>query len=241
MTVVFVHGVPDTQRVWDELIAALGRTDVVALSLPGFGTPVPAGFGATKDEYATWLIGELEKIGGTIDLVAHDWGALLAYRAVSLRSDLVRSWAAGGAPLDPDYVWHDAAQAWQTPDLGEQVMELMSEAATADALSQAGLTRDQAARAARHIDRTMKDCILKLYRSATKVFDDWGADLQKVTAPGMVIFGAEDPYVQPKFAYRLGEHVRARRVVVLDRCGHWWESQRPDVVAAELKQFWSTL
>lgn len=241
MTVVMVHGVPDTHLVWGELKAALGRSDVVTLSLPGFGTGLPAGFGATKDEYAVWLIGELEKIGGPIDLVAHDWGALLAYRAVSLRSDLVRSWAAGGAPLDPDYVWHDAAQAWQTPEIGEQVMELMTEAATTDALSQAGLTRAQAARAAKYVDATMKACILKLYRSAARAFDDWGADLARVTAPGMVIFGADDPYVQSRFAYRLGERVRAQRVIVVPDCGHWWECQRPDFVAAELKRFWATL
>lgn len=241
MTVVMVHGVPDTHRVWDELAAALGRKDVVKLSLPGFGAAVPAGFGASKDDYAAWLIGELEKIGGEIDLVGHDWGALLSYRAVSLRSDLVRSWAAGGAPLDPDYVWHDAAQAWQTPAIGEQVMEMMSAPAMTDALAQAGLTRELAARAAGHVDATMKDCILKLYRSATRPFDDWGAGLADASAPGMVIFGAADPYVQPRFAYRLGERMRAQRVLVIKDCGHWWESQRPDFVAAELMRFWATL
>jgi hypothetical protein len=27
-----------------------------------------------------------------------------------------------GAPLDREYVWHQAARAWQTPSLGEKVM-----------------------------------------------------------------------------------------------------------------------
>ena len=47
VTVVFVHGVPETAAIWDPLIAALGRDDVVALSPPGFGAPVPEGFEAT--------------------------------------------------------------------------------------------------------------------------------------------------------------------------------------------------
>ena len=51
MPAVFVHGVPDTQRVWDGVISRLKRKDVVALSLPGFGCPVPAGFSATKEAY----------------------------------------------------------------------------------------------------------------------------------------------------------------------------------------------
>ena len=74
MSVVFVHGNPETASIWDPLIAELGRDDVVTLSPPGFGAPVPEGFGATADEYRDWLIGELEGIGGPIDLVGHDWG-----------------------------------------------------------------------------------------------------------------------------------------------------------------------
>jgi hypothetical protein len=41
-------GVPDIDAVWRPLRGALGRDDVVCLSPPGFGAPVPAGFGACK-------------------------------------------------------------------------------------------------------------------------------------------------------------------------------------------------
>jgi hypothetical protein len=41
---------------------------------------------------------------------------------VSVQPTAVRSWAAGAAPLDREYVWHQAARAWQTPGLGEKVM-----------------------------------------------------------------------------------------------------------------------
>jgi pimeloyl-ACP methyl ester carboxylesterase len=37
MLIVFVHGVPDTQRVWDVVVSRLEQKDVVTLSLPGFG------------------------------------------------------------------------------------------------------------------------------------------------------------------------------------------------------------
>jgi pimeloyl-ACP methyl ester carboxylesterase len=114
MPVIFVHGVPDTERVWRKVIARIERRDVVALRLPGFGCPVPPGFEATKEAYAGWPVEQIASHGQPVDLVGHDWGAILALRAASLRPDCVRSWATGGAPLDPDYVWHQAAQAWQT-------------------------------------------------------------------------------------------------------------------------------
>src|SRR5688500_11380650 len=73
MTVVFVHGVPETSALWNGVRAHLDG-DALAVGLPGFGTPRPAGFGATKDEYAQWLAGELRRLGGPVDLVGHDWG-----------------------------------------------------------------------------------------------------------------------------------------------------------------------
>lgn len=241
MTAVFVHGVPDTHRVWNEVIHHLKRTDVVALSLPGFGTPVPEGFDAGKEAYVAWLIAQLETFDEPVDIVGHDWGALLTYRAVSLRGDLIRTWAGGGAPLDADYVWHEAAQAWQTPELGEQMMAAMTPEAISPALAQVGLTPAQAEGVASHLDATMKDCILKLYRSAKTVGAEWEAGLAKITAPGLVIFGADDPYVDMKFALRLGEKTRAREVMIIEKCGHWWESQRPAEVAAALEEHWASV
>jgi len=96
-TVVLVHGNPETAAIWGPLTAALatrGHTDVVALSPPGFGAPVPDGFDPTMDNYADWLVGELETIQGTgteIDLVGHDWGAGHVYGALARRPDLVRT------------------------------------------------------------------------------------------------------------------------------------------------------
>jgi len=72
--VVLVHGNPETTAIWDPLLAALGRDDVETLSPPGFGAPVPEGFGATTDDYVAWLVGELEAKGAPVDLVGHDWG-----------------------------------------------------------------------------------------------------------------------------------------------------------------------
>ncbi len=41
MTVVLVHGNPETDAIWGPLVDALGRDDVVRLSPPGFGAPLP--------------------------------------------------------------------------------------------------------------------------------------------------------------------------------------------------------
>ena len=49
MPAIFVHGVPDTPRVWQKVISRLGQKDVTTLALPGFGVPPPEGFRPTKE------------------------------------------------------------------------------------------------------------------------------------------------------------------------------------------------
>ena len=119
MTVVLVHGNPETDAVWGPLIDALGRKDVVRLSPPGFGAPLPLAFPATYIAYRDWLVDELERIDEPVDLVGHDWGGLHVVNAVMHQPDLVRSWASDVVGLfDPDYEWHDMAQIFQTPEAG---------------------------------------------------------------------------------------------------------------------------
>ena len=238
MPAVFVHGVPDTQQVWNAVISCLGRKDAVTLSLPGFGCPLLEGFSATKEAYVDWLLGRLATLRGPIDLVGHDWGALLVVRAVSLRPDAVRRWAAGGAPLDREYVWHEAAKAWQTPGMGEKVMVALTPEVLAAALVAAGVPAADAAKTAAHVDPTMKQCILSLYRSAIHAGAEWEDDLRRVSAPGLVLWGEKDPYAAVEFGARLAQKTGAR-FVSFPACSHWWQLERPAEVAAELERHWA--
>jgi pimeloyl-ACP methyl ester carboxylesterase len=238
MPAVFVHGVPDTRQVWDAVIARLDRKDVVTLSLPGFGCPLPDGFGATKEEYVDWLLAELAALPEPIDLVGHDWGGLLVVRAVSVRPGAVRSWAAGAAPLDREYVWHQAAQAWQTPGKGEKVMAGMTAETLQAALVAAGVPAADAAKAGGKLDAIMKQSILNLYRSAVNAGVEWEDELRRVSAPGLILWGEKDPYASVGFGARLAQKTRAR-FVAFAGCSHWWQLERPAEVADELERHWA--
>ncbi len=218
MPAFLVHGVPDTPHLWDLIRSHLKRDDIIAPNLPGFAAPVADGFGSTMDEYVSWLIARIEEVGEPVDLVGHDWGSLLSQRIVSLRPDLIRTWAVGAAALDETYVWHDMAKAWQTAGVGEQVMKGFTPDAMAAALSQQGVEEVAARETASRIDETMKASILALYRSAVNVGTDWPA-LANRDLPGLVIWGGDDPYVASSFAARLGERTGAK-VVVLEGCAH---------------------
>lgn len=238
MPAVLVHGVPDTKHLWDDVISQLSREDVTAVSLPNFAAPAPEGFGSTKEEYVDWLIGEVEAIGEPVDIVGHDWGALLTERLVAVRPDLVKSWAAGGAAIDEGYTWHPAAQMWQTPGMGEQFMDGMTPDAMVAALTPEGVPEAHARAAAERIDDAMKAAILALYRSAVNYMKEWHADVEKMPSPGLLIWGKDDPYMQMEFAEKMAKRSGAR-LVVFEDCRHWWPLQRPKETAEALEQFWA--
>lgn len=240
MPAVFVHGVPETERLWDAVRSALTRKDTVAVSLPGFGCDTPAGFGAKKEEYLAWLVAEVERSGEPVDIVGHDWGALLVERLVCVRPDLVRTWAAGGGAIDESYVWHPMARMWQTPGLGEQVMAGMTPDLLATALVNEGVPEDAARAVTSRVDDRMKRCILPLYRSALEVGKEWGPDLDQVQRPGLLIWGANDPYMGVEFAKRMARRTRAK-FVLLENTSHWWPVQRPAEAAAALERFWASV
>jgi pimeloyl-ACP methyl ester carboxylesterase len=238
MPAVFVHGVPETHVIWDPIRSKVSRKDTIAVDMPGFGAPVPAGFDATKEAYANWLIAEIEKIGEPVDLVGHDWGSLLTIRVASIRPDLIRTWTGGSGAIHPDYVWHDMARMWQTPGVGEQVLQAMTGDALKAALGGGGIPQESVDMIADAVDDTMKDCILKLYRSAVTVGTEWWGDLKNAPKRGMLIWGADDPYMAVKFAEGLAKETGAR-LVNLPATGHWWPLQRPAEAAAALEKHWA--
>jgi len=244
---VFVHGNPETSAIWGPLLAALQIPEAVTLSPPGFGAPVADGFGATADEYVAWLASELEREGGQVDLVGHDWGGGHVMRIAIERPDLIRSWAMDIAGcFAPDYVWHDLAQVWQTPGAGEDAVAGIASLPVADRASvfeSLGMTPEIAAAVASASDETMGRCILSLYRSAAqpamaRLGDGLGAAAAR---PGLVIIPTEDEYTGGEARARWSAQRAKAEVAVLPGLGHWWMIQDPAAGAAALRRFWGSL
>lgn len=244
---VFVHGNPETSAIWRPLVAALaeqGVDDVVLLSPPGFGAATPSGWTATQDAYADWLIEEVLHLEGPVDIVGHDWGAGHVYGALARRPELFSTWAADcGGLLHRGYAWHDAAQAWQTPGVGEEAVGLLTKMDKSDlaaVLVSFGMSEDIAVDVARHVDEEMGRCILALYRSAAQpAMRHLGARLVTQKLPhGAVIVPTNDTYPgTPEMAREMAHGLHANTIELEGR-GHWWMIEDPVVAAEQLVAFW---
>ena len=248
MTVVLVHGNPETDAVWGPLVDRLTDREVLRLSPPGFGAPVPDGFSATMTGYRDWLVDELEALRAAgkdpIDLVGHDWGGGHVLNVVMERPDLLRSWASDIVGVfDEDYVWHDLAQAWQSAELGEQAVARMFGAPAADRarrLAERGMTAEVAEAVAAGMDATMGECVLSLYRSAAQpALARAGARLDRAAVrPGLSLLATEDHMVGTDPQRRRAAERAGARTEVLEGLGHWWMTEDPQRGADALTRFW---
>lgn len=242
MTIAFVHGVPETAAIWD-LIREEFDEPTVALSAPGFGAPLPDDFDISSDGYLNWLVGEVEKLDGPVDIIGHDWGGIHVIRLAMERPDLIRCWVSDiMGVFDPDYKWHDLAQAWQTPKVGEQTVGAMAMAPAkmkAAQLVGAGMTEDAAMGVAEGMNETMAKAILPLYRKAAQPYlAELGKDIEKCAVkPGLALIATEDAYTGgADKAHRVAARAGVETVEMVGH-KHWWMCQAPQEGAEIIRAF----
>ena len=247
MTIVLVHGIPETSEIWTPLLKILDR-EAAAVALPGFGTPRPDKFTGTKDAYAEWLGTILMQFDPPIDIVGHDIGALFTMRVASAFDLPLRSWVVDVADIfHPHLVWPERVRNLQIPGVGEEMLKTTREAPPDDPqsavsrLMRAGVPPDLARSMGRAHDEVMSQSILDFYRSAIpNVAADWWEDIRDhLPSRGLVLLPPDPPEIEAmslEVADRLGAETAH-----LNDLNHCWMAEAPEVVASILKPFWGSL
>ncbi len=206
-----------------------------------------AGFDCSIDAYRNWLAGALEQLEQPVDLIGHDWGGGHVARIAMERPDLIRSWTIDVAGVfDPDYVWHDLAQTWQKPKIGEQAVAQMIGAPVetrAELYQSLGMSAAVARKVAAGASEEMGRAILALYRSAIQpTMKELGSSLAKAAAkPGLVLIAIEDHYCGGEMLARRSAERAGAEVAVLDGAGHWWMCEQPEKGAGAINAFLAKL
>ncbi len=130
-TVLLVHGFPDTSAVWDPVVERLpGALHVVRYDVRGAGqTDAPAG----RAGYALPLLVEdmaavanATSPGAPVHLVAHDWGSIQGWEAVTTDAlaDRFASYTSiSGPPLDHAGLWARRHRTLRPSDLGRSLRQ----------------------------------------------------------------------------------------------------------------------
>jgi pimeloyl-ACP methyl ester carboxylesterase len=160
---------------------------------------------------------------------------------------LIRSWATDILGVfDADYVWHDLARTWQTPEIGEQAvaqMAVMPAQARAERYESLGMTLAIAQKVAAGANEDMGKAILALYRSAAQpVMRNLGSNLHRAaTKPGLALIATEDAYCGGEMLARRCAKRAGAKVAVLEGAGHWWMCRQPQQGADAISTFLAQL
>ena len=161
--------------------------------------------------------------------------------------DLIRSWTSDilGA-FDGEYVWHELAKVWQTPEVGEQAVAQMKNTppeALAERYESLGVTPEIARKVVAGANADLGKAILALYRSAAQpVMRDLGIGLPRAAAkPGLALIATEDFYCGGERLARRSAERAGAKVAVLEGAGHWWMCQQPKQGADALNAFMASL
>jgi hypothetical protein len=112
---------------------------------------------------------------------------------------------------------------------------------TATRLVNAGVPIDEAKVMGSAHDETMSRCILDFYRSAVpNVGADWWKDVKGPTRSRGLVLLLPDPPEEEKRSLEVAQWLGAE-TARLDDLGHCWMAEAPEVTAAALERFWSSL
>jgi pimeloyl-ACP methyl ester carboxylesterase len=199
--------------------------------MPGWGRsdrPDPARF-----DYSMYGLSEfLEKCLGALGverrkLVVHDWGSLALIGMQRRPEPAEKLVVINAIPLLPGFRWHWVAQIWRRRGLGELANATATKASMELVMRQ--VSGDRRAMPPwfiemiwRHLDHGTDEATLALYRHADPDrLALAGKDLDRLACPSLVLWGANDPFLRPRFAEAYARALPNSELEVVPAAGHW--------------------
>jgi pimeloyl-ACP methyl ester carboxylesterase len=264
--VLLLHGFPEGKESWEPQLNALAEAGwrAVAPDLRGFGgTDAPKGV----DAYAMpHLVADVEGLISAlgedqVDLIGHDWGALVGWPFVSRHPGMVRSWTSlsvphpsalarasgldGNPTPDPDQKARSSyIGLFQKTGKAEEVL-LENGAERLRAMYKFGPNPDA-------IPEDVADVFIRGFQRAGRLtagLNYYRANLKPaayaayppcpdpITPPTLLLWGDEDPALGRKGVEETAALVAGPyRLRVLEGAGHWLQFERADEVSRAIVQ-----
>ncbi len=256
--VLCLHGWPQHWYEWRHLMPALAdRHRVIALDLRGFGWSEAPADGYEKENLADDVLGVLDELGiERVKLVGHDWGGwigfLLCLKAPErferyLALNILPPWTSirQMAPhlwrfwyqwliLSPGvgYRLHRSGRFVPKVLVGGSVRKEVWDAATIDAFSDT-FTEPARARAAVQMYR-----VFNLRETPEMARGRYAK--ARLTVPTKLLFGTGDAALNHNILAGSERHADDMRIEKVEDCGHFIVDERPDLVAARAREFFSS-
>ena len=233
--IVYLHGIPTSSFDWLSPLALGGG---IAVDLPGYGRSGKRGdldySLAGHVRFLDRLLDELDLF--RVRLCMHDWGAAVGLAWASEQPERVeRLVAINAVPLLHGFRWRGPARLVRTPFVGPVTVGLATKRILRHASRRASAGRGPmpdsfVASVAENFDLGTERATLALLRSASpEVLAQAGAKLGAIEAPALVLWGAEDPYIEQRFGAGYAATLGDATLEVVEDAGHWPWIDRPEL------------
>jgi pimeloyl-ACP methyl ester carboxylesterase len=233
--VVLLHGFPERSTTWRYVAPLLHEHGYRTLAMDQRGYS-PGARPKRRRDYRMGTLADdaaalVEKVGGPVHLVGHDWGAVVAWTLAMSRPELLRTLTAISVPHPMAFLLagltsRQALKSWyigafQIPGAAER-MAAKPGGRFDRQLRRIGMTEEDVARFRREIvDDGALPFALMWYRAIALV-DRRVPPNQKVRVPTTFVWSDSDDAVARRGAERTGRYVDAPyELVVLHAVSHW--------------------
>lgn len=243
--VVLLHGFPERSTTWHAVAPILHEAGIRTYALDQRGYSPGARPTRRRDYRMAHLCADvaalIERIGSTVHLVGHDWGAVVGWMVAAERPDLLRSWTAISVPhpmafLKAGLTSSQGLKSWyigffQVPRLAE--LTARRPGGLFDrSLRHAGMTPAEVERfRTEMVEDGALPHALGWYRAIALA--DPRASGRRVSVPTTFLWSDGDVAVARQGAEETGRWIDAAyELVVLEGVSHWIPTQAPEECAA---------
>jgi pimeloyl-ACP methyl ester carboxylesterase len=231
--VILIHGAGGDHLYWPPQIRRLPDQRVLALDLRGHGKSPGIGH-HTIDDYARDVIefASALKVNQMV-IVGHSMGSAIALQAAILfpKRILGLGLVGGGARLR---VASAILQSASNPSAFSGAVHLITD------LSFASRSGSHLRELAERRMAEMRPSVLYGDFLACDAFDA-GEQLSNITAPTLILCGAEDRMTPPRNSRFLHEHIAGAKLELVPGAGHMVMLEQPERVAKHLERFLASI
>jgi pimeloyl-ACP methyl ester carboxylesterase len=242
---VLLHGFPERSSSWREVAPILHARGIRTLAPDQRGYSPGARPKRRRDYRLPLLVDDVtalvERVGGPVDVVGHDWGAVVGWALAATRPELVRTLTAVSVPHPAAFLQSMVSSrqglrswymlAFQLPFLPERLARDPG-GYLDEQLRKGGMTADDVARFRREIvDYGALPGAVNWYRAIP--LSDPRSTRKRVTVPTTYVWSDGDVALTRHAAELCGRFVTGPyRFAVLEGVSHWIPTQAPEPLAA---------
>ncbi|MCS7036965.1 MAG: alpha/beta hydrolase [Saprospiraceae bacterium] len=242
--IILLHDANSSLHTWVAWTEVLSKNyQIISLDLPGFGLTGPH----PQRSYSAFMYADfLERFTQALQLrrfhlVGNGLGAQIAWVYASQRPQRLRKLVLSNAPgFEPKHTSLVNGLA-KTPVINRILWRITPRAAVRAFLEEvyADDSRVNSALVRRHHDLLRRAGNRKAFTDRAATGDNRPpADLvEKITAPTLVVWGAEDAVLSPEYAYEFHRRIRKALLRIYQNTGHWPQEENAEQSAADVQAF----